>query len=242
MNHILNRQTRILAATLAAFLSLFPSNTMQAQTTDTTVVAGGDVVALVGAGALLFGPGILHQPDSVTCVPCDKFEVPVFDRWAIAPVRTVPAAMSDVLLVGIGVSSWINLANEGAAGRQGIVSSVESLLISEGISELLKRIVRRKRPVLYTTAGITGAADPNNQRSWPSGHATGAAALAASYWLTRNRVSAGGSDDTHAWMLAASAVGVAALRVAAAKHFPSDVIPGLILGIATAGLIHTIKF
>jgi len=34
----------------------------------------------------------------------------------------------------------------------------------------------------------------------------------------------------------------AALRVAAAKHFPSDVVPGLILGVATAGLVHTIKF
>jgi membrane-associated phospholipid phosphatase len=168
--------------------------------------------------------------------------VPVFDRWAIAPVRRVPAAVSDVLLVGIGVTSWINLANEGRAGRQGIVSSVETVLIAEGISELVKRLVGRKRPVLYTTAGISGAADPKNQQSWPSGHAAGSAALAASYWLTRNRISDGGSIDAHAWALAAGAVGVAALRVAAAKHFPSDVVPGLILGVATAGLVHTIKF
>jgi membrane-associated phospholipid phosphatase len=233
---------RLSAAGFAACLLLSAATPTQAQAGDTTIVAGADVLAVVGAGALLFAPSLLFDVDSVTCVPCDKSEVPVFDRWAIAPVRPLPAAASDVLLVGIGVTSWINLANEGSAGRQGIAGSVESLLIAEGISELVKRLVARKRPVLYTSAGIAGAADPKNQQSWPSGHATGAAALAASYWLTRNRVSDGGSNDTHAWVLAASAVGVAALRVAAAKHFPSDVVPGLILGVATAGLVHTIKF
>jgi len=214
----------------------------KAQTPDTTAIGGGDVLAAVGAGALLFAPTLMQAPDSVTCVPCNRYEVPVFDRWAIAPVRPIPARISDVLLIGIGVTSWINLANEGAAGRQGIVSSVETVLIAEGVSQLLKRVVGRKRPVLYTPEGASVAGDPRNQQSWPSGHAAGAAALAASYWLTRNRVSAGGENDTHAVMLAAGAVTVAALRVVAAKHFPSDVIPGLILGVASAGLVHTIKF
>ena len=75
-----------------------------------------------------------------------------------------------------------------------------------------------------------------------AGGIAGAAAMAASYWLTRNRISSGGQNDAHAVILAASAVGVAALRVAAAKHFPSDVLSGLLLGIASAGLVHTVKF
>jgi undecaprenyl-diphosphatase len=150
--------------------------------------------------------------------------------------------VSDILLISIGVTSSINLANEGAAGRQGIVSSVESVLITQGISELLKRVVGRKRPVLYTQSGVAVAGVAQNQQSWPSGHAAGAAALATSYWLTRNRVSSGGTNDIHAVALAAGAVGVAALRVAAAKHFPSDVVGGLVLGIATAGFVHTVKF
>ena len=225
-----------------ALLLFFTPATAVAQTQDSTVVGGGDVLSVVGAGALLLGTALFFEADSVTCVPCDRSAVPVFDRWAIAPVRPVPAAMSDVLLVGIGVSSWANLANEGAAGRASIVGSVESVLLAEGISELLKRLVGRKRPVLYTPEGAAVAGNPKNQQSWPSGHAVSAAALAASYWLTRNRISSGGKHDTHAWMLAASAVGVAALRVAAAKHFPSDVLPGLVLGVATAGLVHTVKF
>jgi membrane-associated phospholipid phosphatase len=214
-----------------------------AQTQDTTVLSGADVLAVVGAGALAVGPSLLFEVDSVTCVPCDRSEVPAFDRWAISPVRPVPARISDVLLwVGIGVSSWINLADEGAAGRSSIVGSAESVLLTEGITELLKRIVGRKRPVLYTSEGIPEAAAPNNQQSWPSGHASGAAALATSYWLTRNRISNGGRNDAHAVALAVGAVGVAALRVAAAKHFPSDVLGGLLLGIATAGFVHTVKY
>ena len=225
-----------------ALLLLFTPATASTQAQDTTVFGGGDVLSVVGAGALLLGPALLFNADSVTCVPCDRFAVPAFDRWAIAPVRPVPAAISDVLLIGIGVSSWINHANEGAAGRAGIVSSVESALFAEGITELLKRVVGRKRPILYTPEGVAVAGDGKNQQSWPSGHATTAAALASSYWLTRNRISSGGLHDAHAWMLAASAVGVAALRVAAAKHFPSDVLSGIVVGVATAGLVHTVKF
>ena len=129
---------RVSAILIALVLVSAPVAT-SAQTQDTTVVGGADVLALVGAGALLLGPALLFDVDSVTCVPCDRSEVPAFDRWAIAPLRPVPAAISDVLLIGIGVSSWLNLSNEGPAGRSGVVSSVESVLIAEGISELLKR-------------------------------------------------------------------------------------------------------
>ena len=239
--HLTPTGPRITSLLIAVLLFCTPEAT-SAQTQDTTVMGGGDVAALVGAGALLLAPALFLQADSVTCVPCDPMTVPAFDRWAIAPVRPVPAAVSDVLLLGIGVSSWINLANEGAAGRAGIVSSVESVLFAEGLSELLKRVVGRKRPVLYTPEGASVAGEPKNQQSWPSGHAAGAAAIAASYWLTRNRISQDGQNDAYGWMLAASAVGVAALRVAAAKHFPSDVIPGLLIGVASAGLVHTVKF
>ena len=239
--HLTPTGPRITALLIAVLLFCTPEAT-SAQTQDTTVFGGGDVLALAGAGALLLGPALFLKADSATCVPCDPMTVPAFDRWAIAPVRPVPAAVSDVLLLGIGVSSWINLANEGAAGRAGIVSSVESVLLAEGVSELLKRVVGRKRPVLYTPEGVSVAGEPKNQQSWPSGHAAGAAAIAASYWLTRNRISPDGQNDAYGWMLAASAVGVAALRVAAAKHFPSDVIPGLLIGVASAGLVHTVKF
>ena len=232
---------RIVAVATMLLLLFSPTNTT-AQTQDTTVVGGGDVLAVVGAGGLLLGTALFLKADSVTCVPCDRLAVPAFDRWAIAPGRPVPATMSDLLLIGIGISSWIDLANEGAAGRAGIVSSLESLLLTEGISELLKRVVARKRPVLYTPEGTAVAGDSRNQQSWPSGHAAGAAALATSYWLTRDRISSGGKNDPHAWLLAAGAVGVAALRVVAAKHFPTDVLSGLALGAATAGLVHTVRF
>ncbi len=215
---------------------------VHAQAQDTTVFGGVDALAVAGASVLYLGGTLLWERDSVTCVPCDRTEVPAFDRWAIAPVRPIPGALSDYLLIGIGVSSWVNLVNEGSAGRAEIAGSVESFLITAGITEVLKRAVGRKRPVLYTPVGVEVAGRSNSQESWPSGHSSAAASLAASYWLARNRISSGGRYDGHAWVLAAGALGVAALRVAAAEHFPSDVLSGLVLGVLTASVVHSAKF
>ena len=209
---------------------------------DSSAVGVGDAVSITAGGVLLFAPALLLKPDSVTCVPCDRSEVPVFDRWIISRERPFWGRTSDLLLIGIGVSSWLNMSDEGTNGRAGMAASFQSLLWAEGVSELVKRIVKRKRPVLYTREGIPVAGHARNQESWPSGHAAGAAALAASYWLTRNQFSSGGQNDTHAWILAAGAVSVAALRVAAGRHFPSDVIPGLALGVLSASVVHTVKF
>jgi len=223
-------------------LNLFIPHQAASQSQDTTVLGGLDVVAIVGAGALFLGPHSLWEVDSVECVPCDPSEVPAFERWTIAPVRKVPDTISDFLLLGIGIASWVDMANEGAAGRAGIVSSAESFLISAGITEVLKKLAGRKRPYLYTPEGAPFAGSASAQESWPSGHSAAAASLAASYWLTRDRISSDAGNDAHAWALATGAVGVAALRVAAAKHFPSDVLSGLAIGILTAGLVHTVKF
>ena len=45
-----------------------------------------------------------------------------------------------------------------------------------------------------------------------------------------------------AWAALGAATGVAVFRVAAAKHFPSDVLAGLIVGVGTAAITHEIKF
>jgi membrane-associated phospholipid phosphatase len=40
----------------------------------------------------------------------------------------------------------------------------------------------------------------------------------------------------------AGAVGVGVLRVAAAKHFPSDVVVGAVVGTATGFVLHRLRF
>lgn len=200
----------------------------------------GDVLSVSAAGLLMTVPTVLeinYLP--VECVPCDSGGVPFFDRWAIAPTRYAAATGSDVLRAGIATLSWLDLANEGPSGYAGIVASFQSMLWAESGVHLIKAIVNRNRPVLYTQEGVAVAARVSNHRSWPSGHAATAAALATSYYLTRSMQ---GKKDWRVWAFIAGAVGVGALRVAAAKHFPSDVVSGFALGAASAVVVHAIKF
>jgi membrane-associated phospholipid phosphatase len=119
---------------------------------------------------------------------------------------------------------------------------MESLLWAESTVHLVKALVGRKRPVLYTDSGINYAYVGSNQRSWPSGHAATAAALATSYCLTRRDLSANRTVDWRCWLATTGAVAVGLLRMAAAKHYPSDVLSGWAAGVGTAFAVHAIKF
>ena len=202
-----------------------------------------DIVSVIGPAFLLAFPEITGiNDDSVLCVPCDRSSVPFFDRWVIAPTRPAAGSASDVVRAGIAALSWLELVDEGPRGHAGIVASVESLLWAEGTVHLVKALAGRKRPVLYTDSGLEVAYVVSNQRSWPSGHAATAAALATSYCLTRRDLSANRTVDWRCWLAAAGAVAVGTLRMAAAKHYPSDVLSGWAVGVGTAFAVHAIKF
>src|SRR2546427_7136422 len=96
-------------------------------------------------------------------------------------------------------------------------------------TDWVKVLVRRKRPVLYTSDATAVAADPNSQRSFPSGHASIAFAAATSYLVMaqRERLPHRGRN---AALLYVGALGVSVLRVSAGKHFPTDVLGGAALG------------
>ena len=70
-----------------------------------------------------------------------------------------------------------------------------------------------------------------------SAHASTSFALGTSYFLST-------SDKTgfdRSWPLI-SAAAIAALRLAAAKHFPTDILVGVALGTATAIIFNAIRF
>ncbi len=233
--------------TLAALLALFclPPALAGQRPGDTTpsIFGKGDIVSVAGAGLLLAFPELIGiNDDSVRCVPCDRSSVPFFDRWVIAPTRPTAGAASDLLRIGVAGLSWLDLVDEGPVGHAGIVASIESALWAESAVHLIKAIVGRYRPVLYTESGRAVANVTSNQRSWPSGHAATAAALATSYWLTHKKLDRGRGKEWRAWAIIGGAVGVGIMRMAAAKHYPSDVLSGFAAGVATAVVVHAIKF
>jgi len=89
--------------------------------------------------------------------------------------------------------------------------------------------------VLYTADAPAAASSPDNRRSFPSGHASVAFAAATSYLVMARREGLRHSTR-NAVLLYTGALGVAALRVAAGKHFPTDVAGGAALGIGIGWL------
>src|SRR5438445_4872560 len=106
-------------------------------------------------------------------------------------------------------------------------------------TEWLKVVIRRKRPVLYTSGAAAAAADRESQQSFPSTHASLAFAAATSYLVLARRQHLR-HRTRNAILLYAGAVGVSALRVAAGKHFPTDVAAGAALGSGIGWLVATI--
>ena len=203
-----------------------------------------DAVIVGLSASLYWAPEVLGiEAGPPDCLPCDRASLPFFDRFSVAEVRPFWDDVSTALLWGLAAATWLDLivAEPGAreSGRAQVVASAESAALAVGVTVLLKDVVGRNRPVLYSD-GAAGVTDPAGQtRSWPSGHTSSVFALATSYVLSQSKRGTGMAARVAALGVAA-ATGL--LRVAAARHFPSDVVSGAAIGIGSALLVHAIRF
>lgn len=203
-----------------------------------------DVVSIAAAGAVYLAPSVFHlDGPASTCAPCDPAGVPGFDRWAIHPVETGWSNASTGLLFGMtGFLAW-DLWRRGPDGFRHAVAAAQAASWAVATAEILKVIVNRKRPVFYTDQAAAAQSDPENRWSFPSGHTTAAFAVATSYFLAR--LDLGGNHHAGRvarWVMLGAAAAVGAMRVAAGKHFPSDVVGGAALGVTSAVVVHAIRF
>jgi len=191
---------------------------------DAASVAAGGVVALIpDAAGLPTGPA--------PCGPCDPTSVPSIDRAALHNASGGANTASSVLLLGVaGLSGLASLDGATAPQVRGHVAVfANSLTWTLATSEWLKVLVHRNRPVLYGAPDPAAVADRDNRRSLPSAHASLAFAAATTYLMIAQREHLP-HRTRNAILLYAGALGVAALRVAAGKHFPTDVAAGAALG------------
>jgi membrane-associated phospholipid phosphatase len=144
--------------------------------------------------------------------------------FRVAQVVTEVASPAVVVILGLSVALYIwhrfgsmvwALAVLGAPGFAGLAEST------------LKVVVSRTRPVASSLTGESG-------NGFPSGHASGFAALALvcalAYCALRNRPKA----LLPIFVAIAASVGIAATRVIVGAHYPTDVLAGLVLGFAIA--------
>ena len=205
-------------------------------------ITWGDAASVGTAGVLYVLPAALGLPHGApSCAPCDPATLPGVDRWALHPVSATGDAASDVVLAGVAgftaLAGLHGLPAEQWHGNFAVFASTASWTAAS--TEWLKVLVRRKRPVLYTSDAVTAASDPESQQSLPSLHASLAFAAATSYLVIARRQHLP-HRTRNTLLLYAGAVGVAALRVAVGQHFPTDVAAGAVLGSGIGWLVPTI--
>ncbi len=196
---------------------------------DLALTAGLSVVAVL--------PGLLgDRLPYATCAPCDSTGLWGPDRRAIGAERVAAGRFSDASLAVSTAGAGLLLlrarrgeGDGGAAARADLAVLAQALAADAALTEWLKVLFHRARPVRYT-ADAPQHAGADHGRSFPSTHASLAftAASAATTILVR-RGAAGGRTAEIAGLFGAAAL-TAGLRVAAHRHFPTDVAAGAALG------------
>ncbi len=217
---------------LAAALVLLAVSGPSAQGQAPYSAGWGDAVSVVAAGIAAVIPHATKLPKAApSCAPCDPASLPGIDRVALHNFSASAGTTSGVLLMGvIGFAGVASFDGATPAQRRGHVAVLaNSVAWTLAATDWMKVVVRRKRPVLYTAGAAAAAADPNSQRSFPSGHASIAFAAATTYLMMAQREHLP-HRGRNAVLLYVGALGVSVLRVSAGKHFPTDVLGGAVLG------------
>lgn len=196
---------------------------------------------LVGAAGLLAGFGLLRYYDMSAADPSrlSRGDVNGFDRWAAGNYSAEAALASNLLFYPLAAAPLLLAALDARAAGTGLepilvegVILAEAIAFSAGLNLAVRSLRIHARPYLYgSDAPAEDLRSEEASGSFYSGHASGAflmgTYLAYTYPLRH-------PEFRHRAWLWAGALGtastVAGLRVAAGKHFPSDVIVGAAAG------------
>ena len=115
----------------------------------------------------------------------------------------------------------------------------ETMLLSNGITQIVKGTMTRTRPFVYNPAAPPAQkTDPDARKSFYSSHTANAFAAAAFFATVYGDYFPDSKWEPYVWagsMLAAASAGY--FRVEAGRHFPSDVLVGAGVGLAIGLLV-----
>lgn len=195
-----------------------------------------DVPIMVGTGAI-FGALYLSS-DSPATPPVVGARPGGLDSLSPFHHNDTFATVSDVVLYGTlgatGVTALVgSITQKDARGAIWL----ESALMSGAITELSKRAVRRPRPYLYGTNEAEGTLD--DSLSFFSGHTSwvGVTTFGLVHTLDIVHPQSPGLRMGMYGGATLLTLGEGALRVAAGKHFPSDVLVGALVGSSIGFLV-----
>jgi membrane-associated phospholipid phosphatase len=204
------------------------------------VIDGVLVASGVGFSALLgdvLGTGELRP----VTPPSDASILLPFDRVAVT--QTIDPKASMYSNIGLWVATGFAVADPVLSGlRDGwdallidALMYAESGALTSTMTDVVKIATRRPRPIDYKSPSTT---DTNMELSFPSGHASGVASVAATAtYLAFVR----SPRSPRPWITLAAGTLLTAFvsyeRVRAGAHFPTDVVAGSMLGGAIGVLV-----
>jgi len=221
--------------TLGLVAALFLPDAGRAQPITAYRVGWADGASVAGAGLLFLLPDWLGLPHLVgkNCNPCNSANLLPIDRWTVGSGIGAADGASTLLGAAVGGSvAWLTLRGLPKEQWHGNFATLaNSATITAAANEWLKVFFHRNRPVMYTSAAAQAGGVVDNHLSMPSMHASLAFAAATSYWVLADRLRLP-NRKRNTLLLFGGAVGVGALRVIAAKHFPTDILAGAALGMS----------
>lgn len=193
----------------------------------------GLLVALAAASALALltvamAEGRLTGPDHALLDALAALRNPVADgffqavTWLGSGYLLAPATLL--------LAAWLSTRGQGPAALRLVITYFGAVLTTW----LLKQAIGRERPMLHPALADFIGMD----WSFPSGHATHAAAFALGLWLALGdrRPEARRPAALALWGLAGLVGLVAVSRLHLQVHWPSDVLAGLLVAIGWTGL------
>ena len=200
---------------------------------------------LLGSGAATFGLGLyfLGKTDPMTeeeIKLLDTLNVNPLDRPTTRNWNTRIHKSSDITLHTAFFSQFALVLNGNTRSEAGTVGvmMMEAALLNNGITNIFKGTVKRRRPFTYNPlAPMEKKLQKNGRYSFFSGHASNTASYAFLTAKIYSDNNPGSKWNPYIWTAAISLPALTSvLRVKAGKHFPTDVVVGYAVG-ATIGFL-----
>jgi membrane-associated phospholipid phosphatase len=201
-----------------------------------------DAAVTGGALALTAIPTLLaEQLPHASCAPCDPNDLWAIDRRFVGePLVGLGRASNATLMAALFAGGVLTLdAHAGDptdAKWEDLAVYAQALSVNAALTAWSKVLFHRARPPRYT-ANAAAYPEADQGLSFPSGHSSTAFAAAAAYTSMLSRRRQVGAHVPEVVLMFGAATATAVLRVAAHKHFPTDVVAGAVLGTAVGWVI-----
>ncbi|OIP54182.1 MAG: hypothetical protein AUK31_00260 [Fibrobacteres bacterium CG2_30_45_31] len=198
-----------------------------------------DVPLSVGALTLFLAGQYSFQQMEISGDPRAKEDLMPWDRPFAGTWNPTAGTVSNVLSVfvvapfAMGALAWKEGDMTGSDYGTFLLMAVQIVAIENGLNLACRSLKVWPRPFMYGREGGSARDDPEAQGSFYSGHSSAAFATAVFTGIWFQKMYPNSSWTPWVWGASLGvATTVAILRVAAGKHFPSDVIVGALVGSA----------